>query len=393
MFWRPCRCRWKRFESLMERDHNKTTIFTLPFIRIILLIILVMLIIRQNYLPAGLIIFVLLLVSLSRLWCKLALRELVLESSIFPCRLFPEETATLKIAVNNKKRLPILIKWQQQLLPEIQLAVTAAAEAKQAAIIEDPKILGGFKATGALYELVALKRGFYRLPPLIFIAQDVPGLFENNTTLDNPMIMVYPRIRTLPELELKPADLIGDRRDKRPLMPDPIRIAGLRDYTPDIPARFINWKASAHKDELLAKILEPSTDLRICLVVDVESFVWPTKEEQAFEEALTLAASLAFWAEGSKIPFALLANGRQKELDCSAVVSMSGAPNHIATVLEALARLELAPQDRLSDLLRLERENLPWGTTMVIIARGEETVLEPSFSNSIYFNISGEAKQ
>jgi uncharacterized protein (DUF58 family) len=368
----------------MEQNHNRTSVFTMPLIRVIMLIMLVLFIINQNFLPAGLIIFVFFILALARLWSKFSLRDLEIKHSIFPIRLFPNEETTLKIEINNKKWLPVNIRWIQPVLPEI---LESFHNEEKQCDLSGHKLLGRNDKISGRYRLKAVKRGYYNLPPFVIQAQDGLGLFENSTSQDNPAIIVYPRIRSIDDLELNPSDLIGDRKDKRPLLPDPIRIAGLRDYTPDMPARYINWKASAHKDELLAKLLEPSADLRICIAVDVESFSQPLPNEEAFEEALSVAASLAYWAENNKIPFALIIDGKQKGLDCPVVIPMSGASNHIGGAFEALARLELIVQGKLSDLIKMESTSFPWGTTLVVIANGLSLPVVSSLRNVVYYNI------
>ena len=204
---------------------------------------------------------------------------------------------------------------------------------------------------------------------------------------DQALLIVYPRLRQIGELELTAADLIGDRKDTRPLLPDPIRIAGLRDYTPDMPARLIHWKASAHQDDLLAKVLEPSADIKICVAVDVETFAGPEPDPEAFEEALSVAASLVYWAEGARIPFGLLANGTLKELSCPGVIPIGSSTGHINLVLETLARLELIVAGALSDLIRAESSHLPWGTTLVIVRKGQAAGKPFAFRKTVYYSI------
>jgi hypothetical protein len=78
-------------------EHNKTSLFTMPLIRFLLLVALVLLIINKNYLPVGFIIFILIVVEFARLWSKISLHNLEIQNSIFPNRLFPDEETTLKI--------------------------------------------------------------------------------------------------------------------------------------------------------------------------------------------------------------------------------------------------------------------------------------------------------
>lgn len=360
----------------------------MPLIKIFLWIALVLLLINQIYLPAGFIIFIILVVELTRLWSRFALHNLEVNNTVYPARLFPDEETTLKIGLKNKKMLPVNLKWTQKMLPEIQQISAAAPEQE----ITGFKIMSWHDSYTADIELVAKKRGYYHLPPLIIEARDGLGLYEKIEKYPHPAVMVYPRIKSVGELEIVPSALIGERKDKRPLAPDPLRIAGLRDYTPDIPARFISWKASAKKDELLAKVLEPSADLRICIAVDVGTFAFPEPDEDAFEEALSVAASLAYWADTSRLPFGFIANGRQKELEAPAVIPVSGAPQQMFGVLEALARLELAAAETLDDLIQMESKSFPWGTTLIVLGKGPAVQVQSHLRTTIYFRIDKEGQ-
>lgn len=370
-----------------EQNHNRTSLFTMPLIKFILLVVLVLLIINNNYLPAGFIIFILLVVELARIWSKFVLRNLEIENSIFPSRLFPDEESILQIEVFNNKRIPVNLNWTQMLTPELK-GYREAEELPNAFV--GHKLLGKYDKHKSVYKIVAVKRGYYKLPALLMEGRDGLGLYEKIKTLDNPAITVYPRIRPITELQLNPSDLIGDHKDTRPLLPDPIRIVGLRDYTPDMPARLINWKASAHKDDLLAKTLEPSADLRICITVDVETFCEPGFDSESYEEALSVAASLAIWADSNRIPFGLIVNGNQIERNSPIVLPISGSPDQTSRALEALARLKNSSVGSLNELIKMESTGFPWGTTIIIIAKGISGTEVASKRNIIYYNISKE---
>jgi uncharacterized protein (DUF58 family) len=360
----------------------------MPLIKIFLWIVLVLLLINQIFLPAGVIIFILLIVELTRLWNRFALYNLEVNSAVYPARLFPDEETVLKIGFNNNKILPINLHWTQEMLPEIR---QVSADAPEQAL-SGFKIMRWHDRYTVSLPLAVKKRGYYHLPPLVIEARDGLGLYEKTEKYAHPAVMVYPRIKSVGELEISPSALIGERKDKRPLAPDPLRIAGLRDYTPDIPARFISWKASAKKDELLAKVLEPSADLRICIAVDIGTFAQGERDEDSFEEALSVAASLAYWADTNRLPFGFIANGRLKELDSPAVIPISSAPSQMYGVLEALARLELDPAQTLDDLIQMERKSFPWGTTLVVLGKGPAAPVTSHLRSNIYFRIDKEGR-
>lgn len=358
----------------------------MPLIRFGLFVALILLIINSHLLPAALIFFLLLTVELARLWSKFGLLKLETRRKVYPNRLFPGEETVLTVDVHNHKWIPVFFHFYQPLIPELIAPDLQGGEGQQELGLR--RYLGWYDKSGHSYRIRAVKRGFFRLPPLIVETWDGLGMFKKEEARDDQsLLIVYPRLCELKDLELTAADLIGDRKDTRPLLYDPIRIAGLRDYTSDIPARFIHWKASAHRDDLLAKVLEPSADIKICVAVDVETFAVPEPDPEAFEEALSVAASLVYWAEGARIPFGLLANGTLKELSCPGVIPISSSTAHINAVLEALARMELNITGTLTDLIKMESSHLPWGATLVLVTKSGDAGKPSAFRKTVYYHI------
>lgn len=369
-----------------ECNHSVASLFTMRLVRIALFIALIILIINRHLLPAVFIILLLLTLELARVWSGFSLHKLVVVRKVWPCRMFPDDETTISVEVRNNKWLPIYFGWHQQLVPELSISLS---EGKEDASFSSRGYLGWHAGYRFEFRLKALKRGFFRLPPLRLEAMDGFGLYKKEEHREGQdAIIVYPRLRPVGELELTAADLLGDKKDNRPMLLDPIRVAGLRDYTPDIPARFIHWKASAHKDDLLAKVMEPSADIKICVAVDVETFVHPEPDSAAFEEALSQAASLVYWADVQGIPFGLLANGSLKELSCPGVVPIGSSSGHLNAALEMLARLEMAPMGTLAELIKNESARLPWGTTHVVIGKGQAGGKLPGVHKAVYIMLA-----
>jgi uncharacterized protein (DUF58 family) len=82
----------------------------------------------------------------------------------------------------------------------------------------------------------------------------------------------------------------------------------MQDVPPVTPARRIHWKASARHGKLLAKVLEHTADLRLCITLDGDSF---DTSGPPMGKALSLAATLAVWADRRKVPFGLVSNFSQ----------------------------------------------------------------------------------
>lgn len=359
-------------------------------IRLALLAGFLFLLKEKHFLSAAFLLFVILTNESGNLWSVLGARRLAVNSRLSPARLFPEEETTVWLTLENNKALPVFIDWIQPSpaisepmhSPGYVLGGTASGRWS----------VGWYAKKDASFQVKALKRGYYTLPALRLLSRDLFGLFYKELRQDHQFrLFVYPRLLSLPNLMLTPADLIGPQQDRRPFLPDPIMFAGLREYTASMPARTIHWKASARQDQLLSRIIEPSADFRICMAIDAANFLHPEPLEEQFEEALSLAATLAMWADMRRIPFGLLVNARQKELPGPAAVSVSSGVDQIRLVLESLARVELTQLGTLERLLRIESSRLPWGTTLVVIG-GEDTGTIPSIIRKvIYLSTLGEA--
>jgi uncharacterized protein (DUF58 family) len=349
-----------------------TSIFTVGFIKVISIIILVILLYNAMWSPAIIILFLLVITEGAKWWSKLGLKKLNIKREFSPNRLFPGEKASLKIKIENNKMLPVILEYQQKLPPEVGENIFKRVAIK------------GNEKNKEVLQISGLKRGYYLLGELAVNSRDGLGLYYSQYILAREEeLFVYPKIKSIESFGIKAADLIGEHLDRRPILPDPLRVAGLCDYTPNMPARLIHWKASTQKDKLLAKLLEPSADFKLLFVIDVSDFYFQ-EDEEGFEEALSKVASLALWAEDKRIPFGLLVNASQKGLEGAVSVPINLGPRQTTLVLEKLARLEFNPLGNLKELLEKERKNITWGTTLVVTSKTKATVTATGARHTIY---------
>jgi len=361
-----------------------TSLFTIPFIRYALYVGVVLLAVNRNLPPAVFLLCLLITLECARLWCALSARKLDIRREIGPERMFRDEETVLTVNIQNNKFLPVGVCWEQCLPPELE--TVSSPDGPVNPLLSGKAYLGGYAAIQARYVLKGTRRGYFSIPPLAVSVGDGLSLFRKEVRHSvHQAVIVYPRIFRLEDPSFNPAFLIGEKKDDRPFLPDPVRIAGLRDYTPDMPARLIHWKASAYKNELLAKVLEPSADVRVCIAVDVEAFCRPDPQPERFEYALSLAASLVYWADCNKVQYGLLANGVQKELPCQVIIPVRSSASQAALALESLARLEMEPLGTICDLIRAEGCHFPWGTTLVVIGDGTPLQVSSGLRHVVYF--------
>lgn len=371
----------------MENENSVsqiTSILSLPLFRIIIMIAFLYLLKAGYYMPDFFLLILIIVLETSAVWSKAGLKGLDAEVTLKPYRLFPGDSAVLSVNIRNRKRLPAFIDWNQA-LPEILEPVDKKASGQV--------YLGAYDEISEGLLFTAGKRGFYDMPGLRLISRDVFGLYHREKNLtDSQQLAVYPRLIDLESVGFWASDFGGLTRDERPYLFDPIMFVGLRDYTPDMPAMHINWKASAHKDKLLSRITESSSSLTICVAIDVEAFMIPEPDEEGFEKALSVAASLSVWADEARIPFGLVTNAGMTGKKGAAVVPVNRGGGQCGHVLETLARAELRACETLERILAVESFHIPWGTAMIILGPACPVLTPSAIRQVIYYGGLGHAE-
>lgn len=135
-------------------------------------------------------------------------------------------------------------------------------------------------------QIPSIGRGVYTLTAVQLVLGDPFGFFQKKFTLPcRDTLTVYPIIRPLGFSGLKLSGLThssfsGDS--------DIFQFSGLRDYQPSDRLSWMDWKASARKNELVARQFEPEADRHAVV------FLITRKEDPipVFERAVSFAASL-----------------------------------------------------------------------------------------------------
>jgi len=297
---------------------------------------------RRNDL-ALLAIVVLLIMGGSKIWGKASLSRVSCTLCVDKERVFPGETLSLTATIMNAKLLPV---WVHMRWPHSNAF---------APLDEEPLSRNGISLLWhqqARYDrhLVARRRGYYPLGPSHIRTSDLFGFFKSRKKLSavTPVI-VYPRKVALKPVQVPKYDLFGSPGDQSPVK-DPVYILGTRDYQPSRPSRYIHWKASARHQRLQEKVFEPSRQGKIMLALDVGVFEKEGLVDE-FEHTLEVMASLALRLDEMDFAVGLLTNGRSRGGDYSVVPAGRG-PRQLPHILEALARLQMKQNARLSHVLK-----------------------------------------
>jgi uncharacterized protein (DUF58 family) len=162
------------------------------------------------------------------------------------------------------------------------------------------------------YQLFCGRRGYYLIGPL-FASGGTPWETDRSPRALAPehAFTVYPHIVPLDQLGLPSRLPLGARRSHNPLLPDPARLVGVRDYAPGDRLRDIHWRASARLGTLQVKKFEPSQPLQVALFLDLDEAAYDFRtRERASELAIVVAASVAADVIRQRQAIGLITNGR-----------------------------------------------------------------------------------
>ncbi len=221
-------------------------------------------------------------------------------------------------------------------------------------------------------------------------------------------LLVYPLVAPIESFGLPPRHPFGEHATPRRLLEDPLRVAGVREYVRGDDPRRIHWKATARAGELRSKIYEPSSQYRLLLLLDINTYVepWMGLDPDIQELTIAAAASFAMWALDEGYAVGLLANSLMMALsgepgEAGDTLTSESQPIHTRSaaqafmhrvrvpmasdtsqrerILSALGRLMPYFGSPMDALIETERFVLPPGTTVVLVSAAaalRETTIE-----------------
>lgn len=292
-----------------------------------------------------------------------------------PRRAFFGEDVTLTLEVTNRKPLPLA--WLEvtdelpdSLIPRRGRVIPSLKQRRQHLV--HIFSLKWYERVRRRVTITCTARGYLPLGPVRVRSGDLFGITSVGRTLDAvDHLIVYPKVVPLEALGLPAWHPLGDFRAPRPLLEDPTRTIGVRDYQTTDPIRRVHWKASAHLGRLQTRQFESTTAHRFAIMLNMDTlgeyamyrgFVRPLLELN-----IMIAASIAAWANERKFPIGLYANGYLPGALQRVRIAPAFGEAHLTRILEALAKVFPTPVIPLGDLVTLEASSLPWGTTALVV--------------------------
>lgn len=339
---------------------------------LLLVLLLVLLLLRQGFAVLLLGLFGLAL-GATALWSRWALRRVSYSRTLSSTRAFVGDEVVLHQRLANAKLLS---------LPSLRIDETVSDRLEfrdQRLLAHAQSNLRTLRRWTALrpYEAVSwsvpircARRGLYVFGPAELQANDAFGFGQRTLVLpERTQLVVYPALIALPRIPLRAQHPIGDSRAPRQLLTDPIRTVGVRDYRRDDPLKAIHWGATARRGELQTRIFEPTTNLDIVIVLNLDTFeyYWQGMSLDLVEQLISAAATIATEAAAAHLGFGLYANGSSADSGQVVRIPPSRSPTQLGHVLESLGKLTPYSVLPLANLLQRLGPSLDWGATIVLI--------------------------
>ncbi|HEU5441389.1 MAG TPA: DUF58 domain-containing protein [Ktedonobacterales bacterium] len=364
---------------------------------------------------AGLLVFAVTFVP--ELWYRFCLHELLMERQPVSHRAVFGDVVELRLVIENRKPLPLpwmeLVDEYPEPLPVLGLRLSPSAKPERA-LLHAILPLWAYQRVRRTYRVLASARGAHQFGPTQLRITDPFGILTREAEVPLPAtLLVHPLIAPLERFGLPPNAPFGERKARRRVLDDPLRVVGTREYVPGDEPRRIHWKATARTGTLQSKVYEPSARHTVAVFLDTRTYthLHLGYDPDLAELAICAAASVTAWAIEQGYAVGMYSNGAvssagaEEEASERLAAALTAAAKESKEKAQRLAaeiarysgalRLRIPPASRSEQLLRIldglarvlpyhgtpmsqvvlsELGRLPMGATVVYI--GTEGVLD-----------------
>lgn len=243
---------------------------------------------------------------LSRLWGLSSLRRLALQVTAGKSTLSVGDTATISYTITNNKLLPVMWLELCQELPHNGCLTPdsgfslyrlseeeARIEGKTAILRRRVIFLMGLQSISWDTVWSAKRRGLYYFDRLTLRSGDGFGFTQSSQDFpagDN-LLVVWPRIVSVSTAPFF-RNVWQGSAGRHGHVEDPTVLRGLRDYRPGDPWKRIDWRVAARQDELQVRQFETVLPSTVHFILDSQSFLGLSAENDELENAISVLASL-----------------------------------------------------------------------------------------------------
>lgn len=308
-----------------------------------------------------------------RLWWDVSFRGLTYERHLSSTRAFHGDEVTLELQAVNAKPVPIT---RLEVLDELTANISPVNQRLEYTDRRDIRGLRSFFSLGMYervqyrYRIPCTRRGRHVVGPATLMAVDPFGMVSRRRVeRTSAEFIVYPRVVPVSTVVVPARQPFGDFLPVQPVVEDPMKIAGVREYVPGDSPRRIHWRATARVGRLQTRVYEPSASPIAAIFLDTITFsqMWEGQNHQLLELAVTATASIATDLLASRQQVGLYANAPIPLRARTIRIPPTRKPGQLSRILEQLALLQSVYGDRIERLVIDEVPKLAWGATIVIV--------------------------
>lgn len=256
--------------------------------------------------------------------------------------LFEGEEGQLYEVIENRKRLPLpMLKVKFQTSRNLEFLDIKGSKVTDYFYRNDVFEIGSGEKITRTLKFIGKKRGYYKINGIDLVGVDLffsQEMVESRTT--NQYLYVYPKPPQSREFLLSLRQLNGEVLTKRHLVEDPFEYRGIREYQPYDDMRMVNWKATAHTEELMVNERNYTALKAVRIFLNTEDKGILKKEDEV-EAAICITAGLAehFLKQGMEVE--CCGNGRDIIDGENMRIARSAGMAQMQRIYKALARLDV----------------------------------------------------
>ena len=344
------------------------------WVTVLFLVFLIGAMTRQPW-PVAFSIAAALVLTVTVLWRKHALDRIHYARRWIYRRGFPGEQLDVKIAVENRKLLPVswleaVDTWPRAVGPE-QDSLLRPSHIENTGELVNIYSLRWHQRIERLYRLTLRRRGVYQIGPAQLSSGDLFGMYETNLTAEViDRVVIFPELLPLSSLPLPTQDPFGERRSLRRLFEDPTQSMAIRPYQPEDGFRKIHWPATARTGELQARVYQPVSArvLILCLNASTHPLYWLGVNTDQLEYLIKATATLAYQGIQDGYAVGLLSNGCLSHSDQPFHLPPGRSTEHLAQLLTALASVTPFTTATFENYLVRSMPKIPYGASLLVIS-------------------------
>jgi uncharacterized protein (DUF58 family) len=333
--------------------------------------------------------------------------------------LFFGEEVILSVRIENQKFLPLpWLQVENKITPPLVAGIKQGRTSQLQKIDQDTLVstwlLWSLQRVTRKQRLRCQARGLHVFGPLRLSSSDPFGWLETEVTVPaSATLLVYPLIAPLEAFGFSSVHPLGEYSNKRPLLEDPLRVAGVRDYVIGDDPRRIHWKATARLGTLQSKLYEPSSLRRFLVLLDTWNYsrLHNGIDHDLQELNITIAASFTLWALDEGYMVGLFTNSskmlateeltdRQLQNLAAAITTHISPPgvyvpfaadySQYESILSTLACLVADYNTPIERFIEKQDQMFSPGTTVVLISAAT-SLNEPTIERLLDLRLQGAA--